>query len=87
MFDQTSWRVLYALYPAIQGSLNAFDGNQAVGAVLCSAIFDMMLSALTLLLLSKLVEDHEIELGHGFHELPSFSFGLFLFEGVDQFNG
>lgn len=37
--------------------------------------------------LSQLVQDHNVELGQGFCDLPGLSFGLFLIEGVDQFDG
>jgi hypothetical protein len=36
---------------------------------------------------SQLVQDHEVELGQAFRDLACFALGLFLFEGVDQFNG
>ena len=32
-------------------------------------------------------EDNEVELGHGFRDLPGLALNLFLFEGVDQFDG
>ncbi len=35
---------------------------------------------------SDLVEDHEVELGQAFCNLPSSAFNLLLFEGVDQFD-
>ena len=34
--------------------------------------------------ISQLVEDHEVELGEVFGDLPGFAFGFLLFEGVDQ---
>ena len=34
---------------------------------------------------SQLIEDHEVELGQAFGDLPGL--GLFLFEGVDQLDG
>jgi hypothetical protein len=37
--------------------------------------------------IAELVQDHEVELGHGFGDLLGFALGLFLFEGVDQFDG
>ena len=37
--------------------------------------------------ISQLIEDHEIEAGQAFSDLPRLSLGLLLFEGVDQFNG
>ena len=36
---------------------------------------------------SQLVQDHEIELGQTFGNLPRLALGLFLFERVDQFDG
>ncbi len=36
---------------------------------------------------SQFVEDHEVELGQTFGDLSGLSFGLFLFKGVDQFDG
>ena len=36
---------------------------------------------------SQLVEDNEVELGHCFRDLPGLALNLFLFEGVDQFDG
>ena len=36
---------------------------------------------------SQLVKDHEVELGQVFCDLPGLALGLFLFEGVNQFDG
>ena len=36
---------------------------------------------------AQLVQNHEIELGHCLGNLACFAFGLFLFKGVDQFDG
>jgi hypothetical protein len=36
---------------------------------------------------AQLVEDHEVEAGQAFGDLPGLALGLFLFEGVDQFDG
>lgn len=36
---------------------------------------------------SQLIEDHEIEAGQAFSDLPRLALGLLLFEGVDQFDG
>ena len=36
---------------------------------------------------AQFVQDHEVELGHCLGNLSGFSLGLFLFEGVDQFDG
>jgi hypothetical protein len=37
--------------------------------------------------ISQLIKDHEIKLGQAFRGLPGLVLGLFLFEGVDQFDG
>ena len=36
---------------------------------------------------SQLVQDHEVELGQAFRDLPGLALGFFLFERVDQFDG
>jgi hypothetical protein len=36
--------------------------------------------------ISQLIKDHEVELGHGLSDLACLALGLFLFEGVDQFD-
>jgi hypothetical protein len=36
---------------------------------------------------AQFVQDHEVEVGHAFRDLSSLSLGLFLFEGIDQFDG
>ena len=36
---------------------------------------------------AQFVQDHEVELGHCFGDLAGLALGLFLFEGVDQFDG
>ncbi len=36
---------------------------------------------------SQFVQDHEVELGQAFGDLSGLALGLFLFEGVDQFDG
>ena len=36
---------------------------------------------------SQLVQDHEVELGHCLGDLSGLALGLFLFEGVDEFDG
>ena len=37
--------------------------------------------------IAKFIQDHEVELGQAFGDLPGLSLGLFLFEGVDQLDG
>lgn len=37
--------------------------------------------------IGKFIQDHEVELGQAFGDLPGLSLGLFPFEGVDQLDG
>ncbi len=35
----------------------------------------------------ELVQDHHVQAGHAFGNLPSLTLGLFLLKGIDQFDG
>ena len=37
--------------------------------------------------IAQLVQDHEVELGQAFSDLPGLSLGLFLLECIDQLDG